>query len=165
MLNARQLAFVSAYTGNAAEAAKAAGYSDKTAKQQGSRLLTNVDVAAAIADRGQHRLDRLEVKSEDVLRELLRIGLSDVGSAFDENGALLPLAKMPLDVRRAIASVETEELKVEGVSVGTIRKLKFWDKNKALESLGRHLKLFTDKVEHSGKVTLAELLSEVDEKP
>ncbi|MFZ1975817.1 MAG: terminase small subunit [Candidatus Acidiferrales bacterium] len=57
-LNARQQKFVVAYIklGNATQAAIAAGYSARTAKQIGSRLLTNVAIASAItlsvADQG-----------------------------------------------------------------------------------------------------------------
>lgn len=52
-LNAKQKAFVEHYAGNATEAAIKAGYSKKTAKAQGSRLLTNADVLAAIKGREQ----------------------------------------------------------------------------------------------------------------
>lgn len=50
-LNPRQLRFVQLYVrlGNATKAAEEAGYSAKTARSQGNRLLTNVDIAAAIA--------------------------------------------------------------------------------------------------------------------
>ena len=50
-LTPRQAMFAKAYVanGNGAEAARNAGYSERTAKQQGSRLLTNVDVQAEIA--------------------------------------------------------------------------------------------------------------------
>ncbi len=49
-LNQKQKTFCLAYVEcyNATEAAKVAGYSEKTARQQGSRLLTNVDITAYI---------------------------------------------------------------------------------------------------------------------
>jgi hypothetical protein len=52
-LNARQQVFVDEYlqTWNASEAARRAGYSERTAASQGQRLLMNVDIAAAMADR------------------------------------------------------------------------------------------------------------------
>ena len=40
---------------------------------------------------------------------------------------------------------------------GFLRKIKFADKGANLERLGRHLKLFTDKVEHSGTVEHVDL--------
>lgn len=51
-LTNRQQIFVNEYLQcwNATEAAKTAGYSAATARQQGSRLLTNVDISAAISD-------------------------------------------------------------------------------------------------------------------
>lgn len=55
-LSERKRKFVEAFmaTGNATQAAIAASYSKPTAKQQGSRLLTKVDVRQAIAQRAAH---------------------------------------------------------------------------------------------------------------
>jgi len=50
-LNAKQKAFVEHFDGNATEAAKKAGYSEKTAYSQGQRLLKNVEVQTAIKAR------------------------------------------------------------------------------------------------------------------
>ena len=49
-MNVRRLAFCEHYVacGNAAEAARKAGYSERTARQQGERLLTNADILAYI---------------------------------------------------------------------------------------------------------------------
>lgn len=57
-LDERRRRFVEAYmgqaAGNATEAARLAGYSPRTAKQQGARLLTFVDVKQAIENRQQN---------------------------------------------------------------------------------------------------------------
>ena len=55
-LNARQRAFVDAYAGNATAAALAAGYSERSARSQGQRLLTNDDIQDAIKAREAKRL-------------------------------------------------------------------------------------------------------------
>ena len=55
-LNARQQAFVEAYAGNATAAALAAGYSERSARSQGQRLLTNDDIQDAIKAREAQRL-------------------------------------------------------------------------------------------------------------
>ena len=55
-LNARQQAFVEAYAGNATAAALAAGYSEKSARVQGRRLITNDNVAKAIKAREAQRI-------------------------------------------------------------------------------------------------------------
>jgi len=56
---------------NATQAAIRAGYSSDTAKQQGSRLLTNVDVRAAIDDAIRERSSRALVSQDAVLLGLL----------------------------------------------------------------------------------------------
>ena len=58
---------------NASQAALRAGYSARTAPQQGSRLLKNVDVQAAIATQQAQQLERFEVRIEDVPRDLKAI--------------------------------------------------------------------------------------------
>lgn len=55
-LTARQQAFVDAYAGNATAAALAAGYSEKSARVQGRRLITKDNVAKAIKAREAQRL-------------------------------------------------------------------------------------------------------------
>ena len=70
-MNAKQAAFVSAYLsskGNATAAAEAAGYAHP--KQQGSRLLTNVDVIAATAAGQAERDERTKITLDYVVQRL-----------------------------------------------------------------------------------------------
>lgn len=55
-LTVKQQAFVEAYAGNATAAALAAGYSERSARSQGQRLLTNDDIQDAIKAREAQRL-------------------------------------------------------------------------------------------------------------
>ena len=57
---------------NATAAAHRAGYSERTAKQQGSRLLTNVDVQAAIAEAQEARAKRTSLTQDAVVEGLLK---------------------------------------------------------------------------------------------
>ena len=57
---------------NATAAALRAGYSERTAKQQGSRLLTNVDVQAAIAEAQKARAMRTGLTQDAVVQGLLK---------------------------------------------------------------------------------------------
>lgn len=154
-LNAKQQRFVAEYLKdlNATQAAIRAGYSAKTASVQAYALLRNPHVAAEVAAGAKNRAEKAEISAQVVLEEMRRIGLADVGEAFDTEGRLKPLADMPLDVRRAISGVEIEELYdgrgEERVKVGRLVKVKFWDKNKGLEMLGKYLKLFVEKHEHT----------------
>lgn len=155
-LSPKQAAFVAEYLVdlNATQAAIRAGYSPKSAESQGARLLSNAKVREAVDAAKTKRANRVEVTQDEVLRELLRIARTDIGDAFDDKGRFREFKDMPVDLRRAISSVETlEEFTGSGadrVQSGQTRKVKFWDKVKALELLGKHLKLWTEKLEHAG---------------
>jgi phage terminase small subunit len=80
-LNPKQTRFVAEYLKdlNATQAAIRCGYSERTAKQQGSRLLTNADIAAAVAA-GQERLaGKLELTAEKVLKDLEEVRTKALG--------------------------------------------------------------------------------------
>jgi phage terminase small subunit len=128
---------------NATQAAIRAGFPAKAAASQASRLLRTAKVKAEIDKELSSRAQRVQVTADEVLRELKLIAQSDPGKLLNEKGYFLPINEMPEEIRRAIASVE---LTGDGG-----QKIKFWDKNTSLANLGKHLKLFTDKVELTGK--------------
>lgn len=76
-LNKRQERFAAEYIKdlNATQAAIRAGYSKKTAKQQGSRLLTNVDVTAYCSLLIDEKLTSLDLDGQAVLRGIANIAL------------------------------------------------------------------------------------------
>lgn len=153
-LNPKQQRFVAEYLVdlNATQAAIRAGY--KTARVQGPRLLANVGVAKAIQERQSKRIGKLELTADSILGELLRIAKVDISQAFEEDGNLRPLSDIPEDVRRAVAGIEIDdrwEGKGEDATRYTVKKLKFWDKNRALELLAKNLGLLVERHEHTGK--------------
>lgn len=144
---------------NATQAAIRAGFGAKTARQAGARLLSRVDVQALVNEAKTQRADKIEVTADIVLAELLKIARVDLSQLYDERGNMKNIHDIPEDVRRAMAGIEVDEL-WEGrgedrAQVGVTRKVKLWDKPRALELLGKHLKLFTDVHEHRGLDTLA----------
>ncbi len=150
-LSPKQLRLVDEYLVdlNATQAAIRAGYSPKSANEQACKLLAKPSIAALVAAKQAARAQRTEITADVVLGELLRLARVDIAGAFDESGRLKPIHEIPEDVRRAICGVETDEL-FEGlgrdrVAVGVTRKVKFWDKVRALEHLARHLGLLSDR--------------------
>ncbi len=143
---------------NGTQAAIRAGYSPKTANEQSAQLLAKLSIKSRVDELNNGIKDKLIITAERVLAELARLATMDIAKAFDGEGNLLDIKDMPEDVRRAIASIEVAESEVDG-RITTTKKIKFWDKNKSLETCARHLKMLTDKVEHSGKPTLEQIIA------
>lgn len=148
-LTPKQQAFVDAYLVclNATQAAIEAGYSEHTAKQQGSRLLTNADVWAAIQAGMEQRADRMEVSQDDVVSALMAIAFADVRDVAEWGREQDPETKNELPFFRVKPSSElSDEIAVALQSVvidGQGRlTVKLSDKIRALELLGRHLGMF-----------------------
>lgn len=138
----------------ATQAAIAAGYSPKTAHSQGSRLLKKAEVQAKIQQLLDAQQKRTLIDKDRVLMELYRIATCDIGQAFDKNGNLLPLEEMPEDVRRSISAIKISTMPAAVDAKGnveeegsTITEVKFWSKPDTLRDIGRHFKMFVDKVE------------------
>lgn len=74
-LTPRQQVFVSEYlkTGNAAEAARKAGYSEKFAGRNADKLRKNTNIARAIEERQQARSERLELEEDFELKKALKL--------------------------------------------------------------------------------------------
>jgi hypothetical protein len=103
--------------------------------------------------------DREEWSKERILQELRTIGLVDIRDLINEEGGLRPKSEWPEEVSRSISSIEITELREDGEGIGEVKKIRLNDKIKALELVGKNLRLFTDKVELSGQVTLADLVT------
>lgn len=132
----RKKAFVESYIangGNATAAAVTAGFSAKTARQQGARLLSDVAIKAKIASRAEKVANKYELTTERTLREIARLAYSDPRRFYHPNGALKSIHELDDDTAATIASVEVDVLKEDGKAVGETVKVKQWDKNAALE--------------------------------
>lgn len=167
---------------NATQAAIRAGYSPKTAEQTASRLLRNVKVQEYIAKRQKELSRSTEVTQERVIRELALIAFSNTADyahvvekkmKAEVGGALVDVLDedgKPV-MYRTVELVLTEELNEEQKrALAVIKKgrdgleVKPCDKVRALELLGKHLGIFTEKIDANinskAKDELAELLAQ-----
>jgi phage terminase small subunit len=115
---------------NATQAAIRAGYSAKTAYAQGQRLLKNAEVQAAITEAQKKRSERTAITADYVLQ-----GIQEIAERC--------LQRAPVMVGRGEDRTQLKD--EEGRDV--------WEfdaagGNKAFELLGKHLKLWTDNVNH-----------------
>lgn len=155
-LTPRERRFVEEYLVdlNGKAAAIRAGYSPRGADQTAARLLGRVKLGAAVARAKEERADRIGVKADAVLRELARIGFSDLRRVFTDTGELRAIAELDDDAAAALASVEvvTKTIPIGdgAVDVEHTHKVKAWDKPRALELLAKHLGILRERVEHSG---------------
>lgn len=157
-LNPRYQRFVDEFVAdsNGTQAAIRAGYSERTAAQQASRLLKNVKIAAAIAEARKTVAERLGITAERVLTEYARLAFFDIRKAFDDEGRLKSIHDLDDDTAAAISGIETEDLyEGKGESrehVGRLHKIKHSDKKAALDSIAKHIGLLKDA--QPGGVTL-----------
>jgi len=148
---------------NGTQAALRAGYcpgNEDAAAVQASKFLRNTKINARIAELKSEQFKRTMLSADRILEEIARLAMVDIGQAFDDMGQLKPLSEIPEDVRRAMAGVEVNEL-FDGQGdqksvIGLAKRVKFYDKTKALELLGKHKKLFTDVIEVDVTDKLAE---------
>lgn len=136
--------------GVARRAALAAGYSDKRAEQQGYKLLNDPAYQAVqdyIAELRAKSAQKAEVSASEVIKELKLIAFADLADFVEwgPNGIRLK-DSATLDAVRRRAIVEVKETASGGLSI------KLADKVAALDRLGKHLGMFIEKHEHSGKV-------------
>lgn len=131
-LTPKQEAFVREYLIdlNATQAAIRAGYSEDTAGAIGHENLKKPEIATRIERLMDARSKRVQLDADRVLQEIAAIGFAKLDAA----GMIQ----------------EMEKLVAEGLDPRALARLSYPDKLKALELLGKHLKLFTDKHEHSG---------------
>jgi phage terminase small subunit len=150
-LTAKQQRFVEEYLVdlNATQAAIRAGYSKNNADKIGSQQLGKTRVRESIDKALNARSKRTEITADMVIAELARVGFSNMSNyaRWNEYGVLLTDSdKLTDDAARCVSEV-SQTVTAEG---GTV-KFKLHDKVAALEKLGRHLGIFTDKVEVTGK--------------
>ncbi|WP_368649647.1 terminase small subunit [Brucella intermedia] len=145
---------------NATQAAIRAGYSEKTAQQQGSRLLLNVVVQEAIAKGREKTAEKLEITKERIVEELAKIGFSnmlDYMRAGTDGDPYLDFSNLTREQAAALAEVTVEDFKDgRGEDARDVRRIKFklHDKKGALVDMAKMLGFMIEKHEHSGEISL-----------
>lgn len=128
-MNARQKRFCDEYLidCNATQAAIRAGYSKKTARQIGDRLLSNVDIRAYIDEQLERIHDERTADAKEVLEYLT-------------------------SVMRGEHTEETLKLVGEGVQEKTNIEVSEKDRLKAAELIGKTHGMFNDKLNVTGSI-------------
>ncbi len=141
---------------NATQAAIRAGYSEKTANRIGSENLTKLDIQAEVQKLMNERSKRCEMDADYVLtrykkiidddiKNYLKFGMEEV-TRYTKSGEAITNEEFVVTGKHS-DEVDTWNISEISMSKDGAFKFKLHCKDNALRDVGRHLKLFTDKVE------------------
>ena len=141
---------------------------DDTAAVNGNRLLRNAKVKEYIDKRMKDREKRTEITQDKVLKEIAAIAFTDGSryaqviekAAYDNDGNPIidpetgeQLRYKSIDFKKTNELTREEKKAISSIHKGKDgMKIETYDKLKALELLGKHLGMFTDRVEVSGSI-------------
>lgn len=158
-LTPRQAAFVAEYLVdlNASQAAIRAGYSEATAGPGAAQVLSNIKVAEAIERGKAQRLARVNIKQDDVLHEMSLLAMSRIDHYVVSDEGQVELAEGAPDGAMAAVQSIKRKCKIFRDKEGheTHREydveIRLWDKPQPLKLTGRHVGLYPNRVEVTGK--------------
>ncbi|WP_411914157.1 terminase small subunit [Bosea thiooxidans] len=142
--------------GSSASAAYvAAGYAKSDSNA--SRLSGNEKVRSRVEELLGEGAEKAGVTIERIVAELAKVGFANMGDflkATTSGDPFFVYAELTDEQKAALAEVTVEDFKEgRGEDARDVRRIKFklHDKLGALEKLGKHLGMFKDKVELTGK--------------
>jgi phage terminase small subunit len=138
---------------NATQAAIRAGYSAKTANRTASENLSKPDIQSRIAELKAQRNDLVGINATYVLNRLVEIDQMDVLDILTSTGELKQVAEWPKVWRTTLSGLEVMEMASEGNTAALLKKIKWPDKVKNLELLGKHISVQAFKEQVEQKVT------------
>ncbi len=138
--SARELRFVNNMIlgMNQAEAARSAGFSERSARQIASRLMTRDDIHKEIRRGIEKSFEREIMGPKEAMGHLSRMARTDLADLTNEDGTVRNIRDIPERTRRYIVAMEAE---------GRRRKYKLEPKQSALSLIGKYHRIFVDRLE------------------
>lgn len=162
---------------NATAAAIRAGFAKSTADKQAPLWVgKNRDscpekmrhVWDAVQEAKGARIKRTQIDADYVLERLVEIDLMDIGDILDDDGVPLPVKQWPEAWRRYLSAMDVAEFYEGGGDdrkvAGLLKKIKWPDKLKNLELIGKHITVqaFKERVTYDDVTkTFEQLMAEV----
>lgn len=148
---------------NGSQAALRAGYSEKTAHSIGAENLSKPAIQQRIAELKAERAEEVGIDAKYVLNRLVQIDQMDVADILNDDLSMKPLRDWPKSWRTTLSGLDIQALSSGEADVSIIKKIKWPDKVKNLELLGRHVNVraFEKEQEGTGIDDLASALSQL----
>lgn len=141
---------------NGTQAAIRAGYSVKTANRIATENLSKPVIKAEIERLMSERKDRVEITADRVLAELAKIGFADMRDVASWGETVVDEDGKPIHGVKLVSSDKLTDSAAAAISeiaeTPAGLRIKLHDKRAALVDIGKHLGMFTEKVEHSGAI-------------
>ena len=151
---------------NQTQAAINAGFSQKSAHVKASTMMRDERIQKRIAELMEERNKRLRVSADYVLLRLVEIDQMDVIDILDDEGGLKPISQWPKVWRTSISAVDINRIRMamkddEEDIESTLQKIKWPDKVKNLELIGKHVDVnaFKERMEVNVNVTIADRMA------
>jgi phage terminase small subunit len=155
----KQRLFIEAYliSKNATKAAIAAGFSERSANNQGTRLMANDAIRGEIEARLAATFDRYAVTSDRIIRELALIAFGNIGDFIEvqaDGSLVVDFGTATREQMASLKSVEIDKRPIAGAAAGVRRvKINLSDKRQALMDLAKIARMLpADRHEHSGSI-------------
>lgn len=168
-LTAMQEAYCQSYIKtpeNQTQAAINAGFSPNTAAVKASVMMRDERIQKRIAELMEERNKRMRVSADYVLMRLVEIDQMDVIDILDDEGGLKPVSQWPKVWRTSLSAIDINRIRMAGKDgeddiESTLQKVKWPDKVKNLELIGKHVDVnaFKERLEVSGTVTIADRMA------
>lgn len=146
-LTNKQQAFIEEYLIdlNATQASIRAGYSTSAAKEIGSENLTKPNIKEAIEKRLAERSKRTGINQDRIVLELAKIAFMKMTDIVDPKTGEIRYDATDEDLA-CIESIKVKTIPTKS-GMGTEREVKMASKMKAIELLGKHLGMWSDKLD------------------
>ncbi len=167
-LTAMQEAYCQSYIKtpeNQTQAAINAGFSPNTAAVKASVMMRDERIQKRIAELMEERNKRMRVSADYVLMRLVEIDQMDVIDILNDDMSIKPVSEWPKVWRQYLTGFELADM-FEGRGdekelVGILKKIKWPDKVKNLELIGKHVDVnaFKERLDVNVNVTIADRIA------
>jgi len=128
---------------NATQAAIRAGYSNKTANEQGSQNLVKLSIQTRIKEMQSNLSSTAGISALKVINEHAKIAFSGISKLKDGWMTLRDFESLTEDEKACIQEVQTKEARKvdgkDGIIIESWVKIKLYDKQKSLDSISNLL--------------------------